>query len=322
MKISIALATYNGSDFILPQLNSFLNQTLQPDEVVVSDDNSNDDTVSLINDFAVTAPFNVKVFVNDNTLGYAGNFNVALIQTTGDLVFLSDQDDVWFPEKLQYMVSVAVKEPNYFIYMNDALLTDSNLNSVDLTKFQQIKSAGFSSNSFVMGCCCAIRREFLDFVLPIPVNVKAHDNWLVEIADCFDAKLIDPTVLQFYRRHGKNESQFIANSLFKVNKLDRIWQVLNFSLRSKNHEDFSKSIENMYFFINGLNIISPNVPFIFKDKFSLFIDSKQQKLDLAKKRLEIRQSFITKRVFMALKLYLNGYPKNSRFELMIRDILS
>jgi glycosyltransferase involved in cell wall biosynthesis len=315
------MATYNGADYVLAQLQSFVDQTHQPDEVVITDDRSSDNTVALIEQFAKTAPFDVRVSVNDKNLRYACNFNAALLGTSGDLVFLSDQDDVWFTEKIAHMVSLAEKNPDYFIYMNDALLTDGDLNSVNLTKYGQIKSAGFSDESFVMGCCCAIRREFLDFVLPIPSNIKAHDVWLVGIADGLGLKLIDNTVLQYYRRHGKNESQFIANRLTKVNK----WSIRKKSLiskfRSNKNQEFANSISDLQIFIFELSNLYPNVPSNLTSEFKVFIDSKQQTLQIAKARLNIRKSFIIKRFINALKLYKNGYAKNTRLKNMISDIL-
>lgn len=312
---------YNGADYVLAQLQSFVDQTRQPDEVVITDDRSSDNTVALIEEFAKTAPFDVRVSVNDKNLRYAGNFNAALSGTSGGLVFLSDQDDVWFPEKIAHMVSLAENNPDYFIYMNDALLTDGDLNSVNLTKYGQIKSAGLSDDSFVMGCCCAIRREFLDVVLPIPANLKAHDNWLVEIADGLDAKLIDPTVLQYYRRHGNNESQFIANRLTKVNKWSMRWQALRSAFKPKSQEDFASSLAQMQFFINGLQNLMSNVPTALEAKFKAMIEARQQKFEVAQARADIRQSNILKRIPKALKLYKNGYPRKTRLKNMIRDIL-
>ncbi len=100
-KVSIAMCTYNGQRFLAQQLQSFLDQTVQPDELVVCDDVSSDDSVAVVEAFAARAPFAVRVFRNPQNLGYIRNFEQAIAQCTGDLVFLCDQDDVWDPHKIE-----------------------------------------------------------------------------------------------------------------------------------------------------------------------------------------------------------------------------
>ena len=85
--ISIALASYNGEKYILDQLESFASQSKIPDEVIISDDCSNDNTIKLIKQFAKSAPFRVEIYQNETNLGYAQNFNNALSKTNGDLMY-------------------------------------------------------------------------------------------------------------------------------------------------------------------------------------------------------------------------------------------
>ena len=174
--------------------------------------------MEIIQAFAKKAPFKVHWEQNDKNLGYTGNFNQALMKTTGDLVFLSDQDDFWFPEKLARMERYALDEPNALVVMNDAGLTDGELNDTGLTKQGQIASAGKTDSSFVMGCCAAARRELLDICLPIPTHYKGHDGWIVKFAEGVGRKRVVADILQWYRRHDENESQFIANRTTKVTR--------------------------------------------------------------------------------------------------------
>lgn len=218
MKISIALATYNGGHYLQAQLDSFIAQTRQPNELVATDDGSTDNTVEILRSFAAAAPFEVIVQCNDRNHGYCGNFNQALLKTSGDLVFLSDQDDVWFPEKLERIASVAAEDPHALLLMNDAALTDHRLRDTGLTKLGQIESAGFKESAFVMGCCAAVKRDLLDMCLPIPQDYPAHDDWIVGIAEGMHRKRIVREVLQYYRRHGKNESQWIINRTTRVTR--------------------------------------------------------------------------------------------------------
>ena len=226
LKISIAMATYNGGKYLQEQLDSFLAQTRLPDELVITDDCSTDNTLEIIQAFAVKAPFEVRWEQHEKNLGYTDNFNQALMKTTGDLVFLSDQDDVWFPEKLERMERYALDDPKALVVMNDAALTDGELNDTGLTKQGQIASAGMTDSSFVMGCCAVVRRELLNLCLPIPAGFKGHDSWIVGIAEGIERKLVIGEVLQWYRRHDENESQFIVNRVTKVTRLTLIYHNL------------------------------------------------------------------------------------------------
>ena len=227
MKVSIAMATYNGAKYLQEQLDSFIAQTRQPDELIVTDDCSTDATLEILEAFASTAPFDVVIHRNDRNYGYCGNFNQALLRCSGDLVFLSDQDDVWFPEKLERVVENALEHPDALVLMNDAALTHGDLTETGLTKLGQIKSAGFSDANFVMGCCVAVRRDLLDLCLPIPDEFPAHDDWIVGIADGMGRKKVLAETLQHYRRHEDNESQWIVNSTRRVTKWDvqiKMWK--------------------------------------------------------------------------------------------------
>src|SRR5947208_14214106 len=98
--ISVAMCTYNGERFLKEQLESLAAQTRQPDELVVCDDRSTDSTPHIVEAFARAAPFPVRLEVNDRCLGSTKNFEHAILRCTGALIALSDQDDVWHPEKL------------------------------------------------------------------------------------------------------------------------------------------------------------------------------------------------------------------------------
>ena len=82
MKVSVALATYNGEKYLLEQLNSIKNQNYLPTELVINDDKSSDDTLSVIEYFSKTAPFTIRVCQNERNLGYSGNFNEAISMTS------------------------------------------------------------------------------------------------------------------------------------------------------------------------------------------------------------------------------------------------
>jgi glycosyltransferase involved in cell wall biosynthesis len=100
-RISVALCTYNGERFLHQQLDSIAMQTRLPDELVVCDDRSTDRTLAIVREFAASAPYPVRVFENQANLGFAANFEGAIRRCDGDLIALSDQDDVWYPTRLE-----------------------------------------------------------------------------------------------------------------------------------------------------------------------------------------------------------------------------
>ena len=215
------MATYNGAAYLQAQLDSFKFQTRLPNELVVCDDGSNDGTLALLESFAVSAPFKVRIIRNHERLGYTQNFAKAMSLCEGELIFLSDQDDVWYPSKLQIVCGVFVNQPECMLVANDSDLVDENLNKSGLTIVGQFKAIDGNGIQFVNGCCSALRRSILEIVLPIPRNsLVAHDGWLHELAYYTGTRLIIPDVLQLYRRHRNNVTQSIAASLKSVSWVD------------------------------------------------------------------------------------------------------
>lgn len=322
MKISIALATYNGAQYIKEQLQSFLDQTRQPDELIITDDCSTDQTEAIVRDFAKSAPFKVEFYCNEKNLGYCGNFNAALMKTTGDLVFLSDQDDVWFPEKIEHMTGVAERNPQALVVMNDAALTDGALNEVGLTKVGQIRSAGLSLDRFVMGCCCAMRRELLDFALPIPEGFRAHDSWLVKVANGLEAKVVDNLVLQYYRRHESNESQFIANRTTRVTRTTAFLYSAKKVLDPEISRIEKRDIEQFRIFASGIAKVMPVAPKKYQAGLKQLLEITEKRYDWMEARQIIRQRSIISRVASAIQLMLSGgYKTKSGLKYFLRDLV-
>lgn len=112
MKTSVALCTYNGQLYLSEQLESILLQTINVDEIVVCDDSSNHDTWKILQQYQKKYPEIFRIFRNETALGIIGNFEKAINLCTGDVVFLSDQDDIWFPEKTQKIVEFFQKNPH------------------------------------------------------------------------------------------------------------------------------------------------------------------------------------------------------------------
>ena len=219
MKISIAMATYNGAKYLQEQLDSFVAQTRQPDELVVCDDVSSDTTVDILESFRQQAPFAVRIYRNETNLGFVKNFEKALSLCTGDIIFLSDQDDVWFDEKICTVEQIFVEKPNKIVIINDQVITSENLNASKFTKLGNITSAGLKKDYFMTGCCTSMRREWLELVLPMPGCMDGHDLWINRLALALDVRLIYELPLQYYRRHGDNASNWLVSKPVKITQL-------------------------------------------------------------------------------------------------------
>jgi len=205
-KVSVALATYNGEQFLLEQLASLEAQSKPPCEVVIVDDGSTDKTPVLARSFAEDTDINVLYFENEVRLGYAKNFERAIDLCSGDYIFLCDQDDVWEAHKVERTLEVFETNPSKLVVINDARLVNADLEDTGLSKLGQIKNSGQSVSQFVTGCCTAIRSDFKELLLPIPDEVFVHDTWLHALACTLDARVVLDETLQLYRRHGKNAS--------------------------------------------------------------------------------------------------------------------
>lgn len=216
MKISIALCTYNGEKFISEQLESFVKQTRLPDELFIGDDRSNDETVKLINEFAKTSPFPVHLQINENNLGSTKNFEQTVLRCRGDLIFLSDQDDVWCKNKIEKIENQFVENKEIGMVFTNAEITDEKLNSVgqELWHFtfpKERRSGKFIDNllrqNMVTGATMAFRADFRPLFSPMPVDIPnlIHDAWIaLVIAANAEVKFLDENLVK-YRQHADQQ---------------------------------------------------------------------------------------------------------------------
>ena len=206
--LSIAMATYNGEKYLSEQLASFLSQSIRPDELVICDDGSTDSTLNLLREFKAEADFDVIIVENENNLGYAKNFEKVISLCTGDVIFLSDQDDIWLPDKLNNVNRVFLDHKDINVVINNQYICDNTmLKQGSVTSLTQEKSFNGSYDLFVIGCCTAIRQTWLDVVLPFPLNWPlAHDDWIAFLSIESDCRYLMEEPLQLYRRHESNVS--------------------------------------------------------------------------------------------------------------------
>ncbi|MDJ0350965.1 glycosyltransferase family 2 protein [Cryobacterium sp. PH29-G1] len=217
--VSVALCTYNGTAFVKAQLESILLQTRLPDEIVISDDASSDDTVTVVRE-ALASCETVRVIVlrNDKALGVTANFAQALRACTGDLIALCDQDDLWAPTKLERLTDEFARRPHLVLVHTDARIVDAAGESMGSTLLETLSVTVDEKRSvhtgdalrvllrrnIVTGATAMMRRELLESAGSFPSS-WVHDEWLAVVAaatgemDVVEEQLID------YRQHGGNE---------------------------------------------------------------------------------------------------------------------
>jgi glycosyltransferase involved in cell wall biosynthesis len=214
--VSISLCTYNGAKYLLEQLESFLAQTRLPDELVVCDDGSQDETVSILRAFEPRAPFPVRFYRNETNLGVAKNFEKAISLCHGDITFLSDQDDVWAPKKIARMMVEFEKDSSVGQVFTDAELVDEHLevlgqNLWEFTFPEDRRRVVEEDSLFsvllkfnvVTGATQAFRTEHRSLFFPIPdyKPYLIHDGWIALIISMIAKSVCVEERLIKYRQH-------------------------------------------------------------------------------------------------------------------------
>lgn len=216
-KVSVCIATRNGEQHIEEQLASILCQLGRDDEVIISDDSSTDETVAIIRGIADER---VRLYENNTFYNAALNFGHALGKASGDVMFLSDQDDVWLPHKIEVTrARMAELEERYGNETPLLVHTDLKVVTVDLEtvaeslwRFQKTDPwKGSAINRLlvqntVSGCTVMINKALRDIALPIPTEAIMHDWWLALVAASLGeiGHVPEPTLL--YRQHRDNNT--------------------------------------------------------------------------------------------------------------------
>lgn len=210
--ISVCIATYNGEKYIHEQIASILQQIGNDDEIVVSDDGSTDKTLDVVRSFDAQ---NIHIYINKGDHGYTPNFENALRNAHGDYIFLSDQDDIWMPDKVEACMKYL--KVNDFV-VSDALIVDGDNKPLFDSFCEQRKSKFGFLNTLIrfsyLGCCFAFRRKVMSKALPFPKNhiLCTHDNWLALVSTAFYKSAFIPLPLIRYRRYGGNASSGAKNA--------------------------------------------------------------------------------------------------------------
>ncbi|MDY6016895.1 MAG: glycosyltransferase family 2 protein [Oscillospiraceae bacterium] len=205
MKISVALAAYKGEQYIAEQIDSILSQLGKNDEIIVSDDYPQGKTREIVLN-RQSQDKRIK-YIEGGGKGVVKNFENALNACSGDIIFLSDQDDVWLPGKVEKVTAEITAGAD--LVLHDASVTDAALKITNPSYFSVIGSnLSFSGNlirNTFVGCCMAFSRQVMLDALPFPEGLPMHDWWIALVALKKRRKAVllrEPLIL--WRRHGGN----------------------------------------------------------------------------------------------------------------------
>lgn len=224
MAVSVCMATYNGSAYVHEQLHSIMHQLRPEDELVVVDDASTDNTISIIEQFR---DCRIKILRNKRNLGHVRTFERCLTQVTNEIIMFSDQDDIWTDDHVgKLLKEFAGSSGPRLVYGDFAEFSDQNGLGIrkyfpDFPKSPITRIDFFRllilGKSRMFGCCVALNRELLDKVMPIPARAISHDLWIAYVAALkADIRLVDQ-VITHRRIHTANITQS-RRKLWKIFK--------------------------------------------------------------------------------------------------------
>ncbi|OIR07044.1 putative glycosyltransferase EpsE [mine drainage metagenome] len=240
--ISVVMTTYNGGRFLQEQIESILSQTLQPDEIIVCDDHSTDNTVEILQSYQNKNV--LRFYVNESRLGVIVNFKKAVsLASDNHFIALSDQDDIWFPEKLeqQYAELIEINDPEIpaMVY-SDLMVVDDKKNIVNPSFWNELGHDSYHHTfttllfgNFVTGCTMLMNEAMRKHFLLMPSGVPMHDGWLALVAFSFGNTKIIPKPLIQYRKHDSNAAY--ASDYRKKRKISRWWDNLKMLFTKNNY---------------------------------------------------------------------------------------
>lgn len=228
MKLSLAMATYNGEEFIKKQLQSIYDQNLHIDEAVISDDRSTDATASIIRKFIQEKELSGWKFkVNKENLGYAQNFINTVKETTGDIIFLCDQDDIWLSNKTEVIVDLFSSHLNLWMLHTDIDLIDENdaVISRNYDKlpygYQELSFDKYARRLNYCGMASAFTADLRNALGKFDLTgIPTHD-WILGAIACIEGKFATDNIVLTQRRQHSGNAELKENTR-KPSKTDRI----------------------------------------------------------------------------------------------------
>lgn len=211
--ISISLCTFNGARFLREQLDTLVNQDYDHKEIIAVDDASTDGTLAILNEYATKYPF-IHIHQNEQNLGFRRSFEKAIRLSKGDFIALSDQDDLWMPEKLSDMRAQIgehqlIYHDSVFIKENGQSLNKKMSDVINMYSGDSFKPFLFFNS--VSGHACMFKNSLVPYILPLPASVY-HDHWIAYVAANVGTIGYVPKTLVKYRQHEKTSTNILKLS--------------------------------------------------------------------------------------------------------------
>lgn len=215
--ISVAMATFNGAKYIEKQLDSLLNQTLLPKEIVISDDNSTDETLRIVETYSSRTSVPVRVFVNKVNLGFGDNFLRAATLTNESWISFCDQDDIWREDKIERIVSAIRSNSNCLMIAHPSRVLEQERATDRIVGARPggvYAAQTLDPLSVINGHCITFNRILLDVInidqrprsVHDPDRLMPHDDWITFLAASLGQIVIVDEPLVLYRHHSSNLS--------------------------------------------------------------------------------------------------------------------
>ncbi|MCE2825061.1 MAG: glycosyltransferase family 2 protein [Sediminibacterium sp.] len=212
--IAVLMATYNGAQYLNEQIDSILNQSLPPTTIIVSDDGSDDGTITILEKYAAVEK--IKFIKNDTRRGVVGNFINCLHQLPAGYYFaLSDQDDIWHPSKLEEsfhaLQKIEHKDQPCMVY-SDLCLIDAQKNIINRSFRNELGHHKYKHcletllfGNFVLGCTTLCNYSLKDYIIGMPIHPSFnHDAWMALVSYTFGQTYSIDKALVDYRQHSSN----------------------------------------------------------------------------------------------------------------------
>src|SRR6266498_1559634 len=233
MKISVALCTYNGESFLNEQLESILNQTFPVTEIIVCDDGSTDNTVTILRQFERAYSNLFKIYINTENLGVIKNFEKAILLCMGDIIFLADQDDIWEINKVEKCLYFFGNTPEVLgVFTNAEMMEESgqptNKTLWEVLGFDNVKKEMQLKDIFrfmllygnmIAGSCLSIKREAMNLIFPFKyIEDMWHDEWIaMKLGEKNKIYFLDEPLIK-YRMHNNQQTKWLWEDREEKNK--------------------------------------------------------------------------------------------------------
>lgn len=260
-QIDVLLATYNGDRYLREQIDSILSQTYQNIQLIISDDGSKDNTRSILKEYEEKDD-RVKVYYQTENLGCIKNFQFLLEQVKNETYMLSDQDDVWLPEKIEKTYQKLIEDKADLVF-SDLEVVDTNLKTIypsfndfmklsrKIKKYRMTKELNYLYNC-VTGCTIMSRRKWLNQILPLPGLSKyvLHDHWIGLMVSLQGKLSYMPERYIKYRQHGDNEvgTEKISHKFKKLDQVRELFIQVKlgvFGTYVENNEKFPEDLQQL-----------------------------------------------------------------------------